>query len=675
MYQIANKHFVYKAFMLFSFTFVTAQSLQDLQKLKTEYEKFEKDRSKIVLPSDNIGQQANEAIGVPQRAAITPYFYQSSIDSLKDKINHFGYNFFNQRDTLSFWENLPAPSNYLLGPGDELVVSLWGEAQLRKTYIISRDGTIYDETVGLLDIMGKNIKEAEGYLKDQYGRIYSTLKGNKQSTYIDVSLGKLRSINVNFVGEVNFPGIHPVHPFSTVITGLIQAGGVDTTGTLRKIQIKREGEVGVEIDFYDYLIKGQLSENIQLRDNDIVFVPVRSSTVTVDSAVFRRGIYESISGETIQDMINYAGGLKSNSSSKIGLERIIPPERRLISRSNFENYYLDFQSSQITPTNDGDKIIVHTLIKSLFQVEIIGQVKKPGYYYFYDGMKLTDLIDLAGGFKDTTFWKSIYQNRGELVRRNPDTRYETVIEVKLDELILNKNDIRLQNLDRFVVHANVNFFEKKNVQILGEVHIPGSYPLIKDNETLQEFLARAGGLTSKALNNGISIYRENNFFDTIEDNEELMASKTLETITLPAISINKRSRTRVAWQNNSIILMPGDSIVVREKTMTVNVTGEVYNPGLIEYRIGKPLRYYLNAAGGLTEGSNKHGIIVVYANGLVSPKKWYSSPKIEDGSTVIVNPAKVEQPFNLTQFATNWTSIISSVVTTVIISQQISSSN
>jgi protein involved in polysaccharide export with SLBB domain len=128
---------------------------------------------------------------------------------------------------------------------------------------------------------------------------------------------------------------------------------------------------------------------------------------------------------------------------------------------------------------------------------------------------------------------------------------------------------------------------------------------------------------------------------------------------------------RVAWQNESITLMPGDSVVVKESTGTVNVSGQVYNPGLIEFRQGKSLRHYINSAGGVTENGNKNSIIVVYANGVVSPNKWYTTPKIEDGATIIVNEKAPEEPFDITQFATNWTSIVASMITAVVLSKQL----
>ena len=651
---------LYVYFLLFSIVCaLEAQSAQDINKLKSEYEKFQKDQIPLQSTTNDF-QERTPTTDLPSESILIPYSEDNII--LEEENLHFGYDFFTLRDSIPFWENLPTPSNYLLGPGDELIISLWGETQLRETYIISREGKIYDDKVGLLSLSGRTITSAREYLQSQFSRVYSTLKGAKASTFIDISIGQLRSINVNFVGQVKFPGVYPIHPFSNLITGLIQAGGVDTTGSLRNIYIKRNENIIKTIDLYDFFINGNISSSIQLRDNDIIVVPPRKSIIYIDSAVVRPGYYESIDNETVYDMIQYAGGKTYNASEKVGI-------RRLKSKQNrkdgilFEGLYVDYQNTKSITINSGDEITVLNLFPELQQVEIIGQVKVPGFYHFYKGMTLVDLLTLGGGFNDSTFVKSVYMDKAEIIRRDPITKYDKVISFNIADVINNEisGGILLHNLDRVVIHENLNFFEKENVLILGEVNVPGSYPLISDNESLDSFLNRAGGLTSKALNNGISIYRNKKYFeiDESEQNEEELENRKIET------------KVRVAWQNTNISLMPGDSVVVKEKTATVFVKGEIYNPGVLEYRNGESLRYYINAAGGLTESANKKGIIVLYASGMVTPNRWYSSPKIFEGATIIVNSKAIDEPFDITQFATNWTSIISSMITAIVLAQQL----
>ena len=676
-YRLKYVQIVLILMTLFFLPVLAAQSIQDLQRLKKEYEDFQ-NAGEITKQSNLPNQGNNPLTGLPDVARVTPYRLDDQLlDNRKEKeLKYFGYEFFTKRDTVSFWESLPTPANYQLGPGDELVVSVWGETQWRETYTINREGKIYDTKVGLLNLAGKDLKVARSYLKEQFGRIYATLKGESPSTFIDISLGELRSINVNFVGEVQYPGVYPVHPFSNVITGLIQAGGIDTTGSLRKIQVKRNGKLALTVDLYDYLIRGNLPNNIQLRDQDIIVVPVRASTVEVDSAVVNSGVYEGVEGESIFDLVQFAGGLKTNAADNIALSRIKPLKERG-SKSIYEGYYIDLDQAKLIPIQNGDRIFVREIFKEDRQVEIIGQVKNPGIYHYYNGMTLKNLLTLGGGFNDTTFWKSVYHNQAEIIRLDSKSRYSEIIKLSLIDLYNgnSEEDLQLQNLDKVVIHANLNYYEKENIYISGEVNIPGAYPLISDRETLKSFISRAGNLTSKALKNGITIYRDTKYFETtlvqdlvpsdiedqdIEDYNEYNNAKNVN-----------EDRIRVAWQNDSITLMPGDSIVVKESTGTVNVSGQIYNPGLIEYNSRKSLRHYINAAGGITERGNKKSIIVIYANGVVSPKKWYSTPKIEDGSTIIVNQKELEEPFDITQFATNWTSILSSMITAIVLSKQL----
>ena len=250
-----------------------------------------------------------------------------------------------------------------------------------------------------------------------------------------------------------------------------------------------------------------MPDNIQLRDQDIVVIHPRTSVVTIDSAVVNPGVYEAAPEETVYDLIQYAGGSNHNASETVGI-RMIKPKSERTNGISHESYYVDIGSTKLIPVINADRITVRHLFFELNQVEIIGQVKVPGIYNYQKGMTLKTLLNLGGGFEDSTFWKTVYHDQAEIIRRDPDSRYETVIDINLNDIYngSSNHDIPLQNLDRVIIHANLNYFEKENVTIAGEVNIPGAYPLVKDNETLQSILNRAGGYTTKALENGISIY-------------------------------------------------------------------------------------------------------------------------------------------------------------------------
>ena len=649
--------------LIFTFLLAThinliySQSLKDLQNMRKEYEQIIKDRSSQT--NQNLEKDLND-IDDKVNFEFT-MLNEVPTDSLENKF--FGYSFFSKRDTIKFWQNLPPPNNYILGPGDELILSLWGETQLRNKYVISKDGKIYDEKVGLLNLSGKTIEEGENYLKQQFSKVFSTLKGTRPSTYIDLSLGELRSINVTFVGNIKMPGVYALQPFSNIITGLIQAGGVDTTGSLRSIKLKRNNKESISVDLYDYLLNGNLPTNIRLRDDDIVIVPHRISSVKINFGLDHSLIYETLPQESLSQLIKYAGGIKYNTSPSIGVERLLPIGDRRFNGNNSFGFYVDFLKTDLVNLIDGDEITLTQTIKSKNNVKIIGQVKKPGDYIFYEGMKLSELIELSGGLSDTTFWKSVYQERAELIRKDPKTRFEKIIEVDLTNIKNGNIDYNLQNQDLFIVHANLNYYEREPVKIAGEVNIPGSYPLTYQNENLKSLINRAGGLTPSALKDGIAVFRKKDFY---YDSKEGFSDFS--------IGSPESDWIRVAWKNYDLPLTSGDSIHVKEATRSVLIEGEVYNPGLIEYQKNKSLNYYISSAGGVTTKGDKNDIIVIYSNGIVAPKRLFRYPKIIDGSKIIVNTREEKTPFDIASFATSTLSIVSTTVTILVLSQQLSNS-
>ena len=576
-------------------------------------------------------------------------------DSIKNISKFFGYSYLRDIDTTAF-NNMPPPANYIIGPGDELIVSLWGETQLRKTYVISNDGKIYDEKVGLMNPIGMEMDELRTYLYKKFARVYSTLDRDKPTTFLDVSLGRLKSINVNFVGEFLRPGVYSISPFSNLITGIIQAGGIDTTGSLRNISIKRNRKTFSNVDLYDYLIKGDLPNKIQLRNQDVVFVPIRMSSIKIDSAVYRPGIYESKKGESIKNMINYAGGIKPDANSMIEIKRILPMANRMDSSIPVkQNYYFSFFESNEIFAQDGDTVIVRTIFDSKNQVEILGQVKKPGKYSYHKGMSLYDLLKISSGFEDESYLNSVSTANAEIIRVDPNSSYEKIIKINLLNTISKNQNVVLKNMDKIIIHENPNFSNNKEVEITGEIAVPGYYVISANNSTLKDLIEKAGGLTSKALINGITVNRDKELLNI--DGEMLTSDK---------------SKMRLAWTNTNIKIMPGDSIHVKKKSNTVLVTGDVNMSGLVEYRRGASLSYYLSSAGGI---KSKPSIInIIHPNGTVKTKNTFFSPRIYDGSTIVITAVDQDERFNLTQFATNWTQIISSMITVYLLTQQISGS-
>ena len=230
---------------------------------------------------------------------------------LKDtsfKIQNIGYDIFTQRDTIPYWQNLPIPKDYILGPGDEVIISIWGEFNSYISEKINREGEIFIENIGILNLSDKNLEQAKTYVNSKFARVYSTLTGENPKSFIDLSLGELKSVNIHFVGFVNIPGVHTIHPFSNIVAGLTQAGGVDFRGSLRSIKLIRNDKTIAVFDLYDYIFKGKSITSVRLMDQDIIFVPPRLSRVALNGQVLTAGYFEITKDEALQNLINFSGG-------------------------------------------------------------------------------------------------------------------------------------------------------------------------------------------------------------------------------------------------------------------------------------------------------------------------------------------------------------------------------
>jgi len=612
------------------FNFIIGQSISDINRLKKQYK-------------DIINQQGSLDVGedsdLDQFDGDLPVDEQINLDEVVDedvRLEFFGYDFFTAKDSILIWNNLPIPPSYLLGPGDEIIISLWGETQLRESYTIGRDGLVYIERVGQLSLTGKTLDKAEIYLIKQFQKVYETLKGARPSTFMDVSLGQLKSINVTFIGEVNSPGVYPVHPFSTALTGLIQVGGIDTTGSLRSIQIIRSGEDSHIVDFYKFLLSGKSANSkIRLQDNDVVFVPPRLSRVEIMGAIKRPGIYEANENDNISDLVNYAAGLRSNANNEI----LVSYNNKNLAKeqSDIEFKYVPFNDTYELASTNVNKIMVFTLPNYVKSVQIYGQVKNPGVYGFEEGMNVLDLMKISGGLFHKTFYKTIYAPRADIIRRDFKSNYPKVIPINLEELKQGNQtqNIELHNWDIVFVRKNKNFTLPNQIEITGEVNIPGFYTLSKPRESLQSLLDRSGGYTDRAFKDGIKLYR-----DTVQ----------------------------VALDNFNFSLIDGDSIHIPGYPGVVEVVGEVYNPGYIQYRKRRGLKSYVEAAGGFTLEARKNYITILHSNGDVKVKNsvWWS-PRIKEGSTIIVHKKRESIPFDVTAFFKDAASIAASLTTIIYI--------
>ena len=282
-----------------------------------------------------------------------------------------------------------------MGPGDEIIISMWGESNSLLTEVINRDGQIFVEKIGILNLGGKSLNEAKQHIISKYSRVYSTLVSPIPKSYVDLTLGELKSINVHFVGFVNIPGVHMVHPFSNVITGLIQAGGVDNMGTLRDIQIIRNDEILDNVDLYDYLISGKSFNTTRLLDQDIIYVPPRYSTIPITGRVLRPGYYESLIDEDLEDLIGFSGGRNSKSSNHIFLYKD--------DNGTNNGFIVEYNKRSNFLINQGDSIHIPSANFNYSYVQIQGRIKNPGKYPFNSEMRIKNLIESTNSLDDEDF--------------------------------------------------------------------------------------------------------------------------------------------------------------------------------------------------------------------------------------------------------------------------------
>ncbi len=557
---------------------------------------------------------------------------------------YFGYNFFNMPDKFAIFDNIPIPVDYRLGPGDQLIISIWGETQFRSGHMISRDGNIFIDGIGQVNLAGLDIMTAEKNIKERLSEVYSTLKGSKPTTFLSISLGQLKSINISFVGEVNIPGIQAVHPFSDITTALLQVGGVDTIGSLRNIQVIRNDKVFRNLDFYEYLVNGKTTQNTRLINGDVIFIPVRQSTVSIEGEVNRPGNYEAKNGESISNLIHFAGGLTQKAQPKIEIYRLLPRKQRTSEDFAYQVFYVDAEQAQYEPAKDIVRIRVLSVPDVTREVSILGQVKSPGAYAYEESMTVMDLLKIAGGLNDKTFLESIYTKEAEIIRQVTNSIYPKRISINLEQLLNDQNDqnIELHNQDIVLVREDIKYAEPRYVTISGKVNVPGKYTIQTKEETLENIISRAGGFSSNAYVNGLQMYR-----DSIQ----------------------------VVLQGYNVIVASGDSIYVPEPPGVIKIEGEVNRDGLVQFVKGKSLSYYIERAGGFTYNADKGNVTVHYANGNLRKKKSFLisllsiSPPIRDGSTITVYTKEPKPPFSTTQFLAATASATTSIITLYILYQ------
>ncbi len=409
----------------------------------------------------------------------------------------FGQNVFTNR-SLSFEpnENVATPQNYRLGPGDEVVIDIWGasEDQIRQT--ISPEGSIIVSQIGPVYLNGMTISEANNHIKNKFASKYAGIGGNEPESDINLTLGQVRTIQVDVMGEAVVPGTYRLSPFSTVFHALYKAGGINDIGSMRNIDVLRGGRRIVGVDVYEYLFDGKQTGNIRLQEGDVIIIPPYDRLVSVEGNVKRPMAYEIKSDETLADLIDYAGGFSGDAyTEQVRLARQTGRENELFNIVNG-----DFSSYRL---NDGDVVTVGSILdRYANRVQLKGAVFRPGMYALATDLRTVgDLIKNADGLLEDA-----YTTRAMLYREGPDLSLE-LIPLDIEGILSGRRaDVTLKRNDIVEIPSVKVLEDQGELAIYGQVNTPGLYPFAA-NTTIEDLVIQAGGLLRGASTARVDVSR------------------------------------------------------------------------------------------------------------------------------------------------------------------------
>lgn len=540
-------------------------------------------------PDFNYNQSA--AAG-DRSSTFDPFSSIFPVDTLQDEdeLEIFGMSFFkNSELTFDPSLNVATPKGYLIGPGDQIIIDVWGASEQNYQLEVSPDGYVVIQNIGPVYVNGMTVESAESLLKSKLKRIYSTLGSN---TFAQISLGQIHTISVNVVGEVQHPGTYEISSFGTAFNALYLAGGPTEKGSFRDIQIFRGGkQVGI-LDAYEFLIFGE-GQNVMLQDEDVLLVKPYHNRITIKGEVKRPAYYETKDQESLERALTYAGGVTANAYIKS-----ISIRRNLDNRKTVQTVEKSFFADLIL--KDGDEIDVGKIQNQFVdRIRIEGAVNHPGEFQLQPDMKLSDALIQADGLRGDAFLL-----RGVIVRQNPDFSLTTL--AFNPQLVVNGDeDVVLQSEDLIKLLSIFDLHEDYTVTIEGEVMLPGEFPYA-DEMTVEDLIYLANGFKESAARSFVEVARR------ISEKNGGDGDHSAQIFNFPIsadLSISESAST--------FILQPFDLIVIRqspfyEKQEVVEVEGEVQFPGkyALENKMER-ISDLLKRTGGLTRYAYAEGATLI----------------------------------------------------------------
>ena len=504
----------------------------------------------------------------------------------------FGRNIFNTRNlTFEPSVNLATPPNYRLGPGDEVIIDIWGTSQNTIRQQISPDGTINIEKIGPVSLSGMTVSEANEYLKRVLGKTYSGLDALDGTLEIRLTLGNARTIQINVMGEVVQPGTYALSSFSTVFHALYRAGGVNEIGSLRNVQVTRNGKTVAKVDVYDFIMKGKTQDDIRLQEGDVIIVPAYEALVQISGNVKRPMKFEMKKNETLATLINYAGGFSADAYTR---------SLRVV-RQNGEEYEINTVKEidySAYPMRNGDVVTAEAILNRFTnKLEVRGAVYRPGIYQLNGEINtVRALVNEAKGLMGDAF-----TNRAVLQREREDLTTE-IISVDVRSIMAGTSpDIPLQKNDILYIPSIHDLEDRGDVAIFGEVAKPDSYSY-SDNMTLEDLIIRAGGLRESASTVRVDVSRR------IKDPKSTHSTDSIGQMFTFALKDGF-----VIDGEQGFTLQPYDQVFVRrspgyQAQQNVQVTGEVIFGGTYAMTTTEErLSDLVKKAGGATSKAYLHG--------------------------------------------------------------------
>lgn len=552
------------------------------------------------IPSEKIDKDNNNPSIHPKKTTrstnrhsqFESYLRGQHSQEISLEIDQFGYDLFHQTPaSFSPVDMIPVAPDYLLGPGDEIRINVWGKLNVDHVLEIDRDGKIVLPQLGALHLAGLSFAEAKSLLLKESSRYYKA-----SEVKMNVSMGRLRSIRAFVVGKAAHPGSYTLSSFSTLINALFAAGGPSKVGTMRDIMVKRKGKTIVHLDLYDLLLSGNKGKDIRLMSEDVIFIPGVGPLIGIAGNVNVPAIYESLGEMTLRDLIKMAGGISARGYlQRVQVERVFENKTKIVLDVDLDGRSGKPHIPDIL-LSDGDLVRVFSIEEKIANaISLKGNVVRPGTYEWKNGMRLKDLLKSFDDLLPDTFLDYV-----RIERRVPPDQHREYLSSHLGKLLLEadpEENILLRPDDIIIVYNQWELTDKKQVRIRGAVNKPDAFEY-RPNMKLSDLLYLAGGLKDYAF---------------LESAELTRVIPTSEGPEIKRFFVDLEGALSGESASN-IHLAPDDHISVQtvpewELYRTVLISGEVRFPGAYTSKKGDKLSSLIERAGGYTENAYLKGAI------------------------------------------------------------------